>query len=389
MKIFSKALSEIITKFYIKNSIEYEIIAPDIKSWKFASKIIPNLAKDLCLKPTRISFIEESKSKEINLTRSTIFFLESGLSYARIYNKLKMLNIEYMKMRHFAVINIIGNMRLGDVGFTSSVYVTNFLSHQNDPLNAFHLHLGQFITECGPNNEIMTKYQHINYFRSDSFSSFSWTNDDFELNHPKINLNGCNYNVMCKSCFHEHNKIKSADSDNSKILRILKERLNFNATLVDDTGSYHFILDVILFKADNIFHNFVISTAEFTLIFSTGEPYSQIEKLIVPYDTESWIAIGITFLIGFLTILLLKNCKIERQRFVFGSSVKTPAFNMIIAFFGQGQNIEPRGNFARYLLMMFILFCLIIRTGYQGVQFELIYKVRLCVIKNKTIKLSF
>lgn len=382
VKMFSKALSEIITKFYIKNSIEYEIIAPDIESWKFASNIIPNLAKDLCLRPTRIRFIDESNFNEINLTRSSIFLFESGSSYARILNMLKMHNIEYMKIRHFAVINVIGNMRLGHAGIASSIYVTNLLIHQND----LHLNLGQFTTKCGTNSEIMIKFQLINAFRSDSLS---WTTDVFELTYPMINLNGCNYNVMCKSCFHDQKqkKLKLIDSDYLKLLGVMEERLNFNATLVDATSSYHFVFDLILFKGESLFHTFVIATAEFTLIFSTGEPYSQIEKLTIPYDTESWIAISITFSIGFLIILLLKNCKIELQNFVFGLSVKTPTFNMIKTFFGQSQNIEPRGTFARYLLMMFILFCLIIRTGYQGVQFELIYQVRLWVTWNEIFKL--
>lgn len=90
---------------------------------------------------------------------------------------------------------------------------------------------------------------------------------------------------------------------------------------------------------------------------------------------ETWIALGVTFLIGFITIMALRMCSCEIQRFAFGMSVSAPAFNIVIAFFGQGLSILPGRNFSRYLLTLFVLFCLIIRTCYQGVQFELIYQV--------------
>jgi hypothetical protein len=44
---------------------------------------------------------------------------------------------------------------------------------------------------------------------------------------------------------------------------------------------------------------------------------------------------------------------------------------------GGSIRILPGRNFARYILMQFILFSLIVRTGYQGVQFDLMLKVRL------------
>lgn len=36
--------------------------------------------------------------------------------------------------------------------------------------------------------------------------------------------------------------------------------------------------------------------------------------------------------------------------------------------------ILPRRNFARFILALYLLFCLIIRTAYQGKQFEFLQK---------------
>jgi hypothetical protein len=45
-----------------------------------------------------------------------------------------------------------------------------------------------------------------------------------------------------------------------------------------------------------------------------------------------------------------------------------------VVIFGGGLFILPGRNFARFNLMLFILFCLVIRTGYQGVQFDIMLK---------------
>jgi hypothetical protein len=46
-----------------------------------------------------------------------------------------------------------------------------------------------------------------------------------------------------------------------------------------------------------------------------------------------------------------------------------------IILFGGGLVVLPSRNFARFILMQYTLFALIMRTGYQGVQFELMFKV--------------
>jgi len=58
------------------------------------------------------------------------------------------------------------------------------------------------------------------------------------------------------------------------------------------------------------------------------------------------------------------------RNFVFGRNVTTPTLNVLIAFFGLSQGVLPRRNFARFLLTLFIMWSLIIRTCYQGKLFE-------------------
>jgi hypothetical protein len=56
---------------------------------------------------------------------------------------------------------------------------------------------------------------------------------------------------------------------------------------------------------------------------------------------------------------------------VFGEGVRMPSYNVAGTFFGIGQMRLPTANFPRFILMLFILFCLIFRTAYQGVFYEM------------------
>ncbi|KAG5680940.1 hypothetical protein PVAND_010416 [Polypedilum vanderplanki] len=55
---------------------------------------------------------------------------------------------------------------------------------------------------------------------------------------------------------------------------------------------------------------------------------------------------------------------------VFGKNISHPGYNALGIFFGIPQFRIPRESFSRFLLIMFILFCLIIRTCYQSMMFE-------------------
>lgn len=60
------------------------------------------------------------------------------------------------------------------------------------------------------------------------------------------------------------------------------------------------------------------------------------------------------------------------QDFIFGAGVKSPIFNMFVGLFGDSQFILPKTNFARYVLMMFLMYSLVIRTAYQGSYFDIL-----------------
>lgn len=105
-------------------------------------------------------------------------------------------------------------------------------------------------------------------------------------------------------------------------------------------------------------------------LVTRGSKYSTYERMILPFDDWSWFAIVMVFCIGAAMIVLVNLMSEENQDFVYGRNNRDPLLGMTEIFFGLGMIHVPGRNFARYMFMMFTLYCLIIRTAYQGKMFE-------------------
>jgi len=58
------------------------------------------------------------------------------------------------------------------------------------------------------------------------------------------------------------------------------------------------------------------------------------------------------------------------QNLFYGEEIQSPFFDIFCIVFGIGQTRVPYKNFGRIILTSFILWCLVIRTAYQGKLFE-------------------
>lgn len=107
-----------------------------------------------------------------------------------------------------------------------------------------------------------------------------------------------------------------------------------------------------------------------TLTVPPGESYTPLERMMLPFQDELWIAIIITLSLGFIIIQVINRSPEYMRRFIFGRIVETPTMNLAANFLIGSQYKLPGRNFARFLLMLFILWCLIIRTCYQSELFK-------------------
>lgn len=106
------------------------------------------------------------------------------------------------------------------------------------------------------------------------------------------------------------------------------------------------------------------------LIIPPGAQLTAFNKLFRPFHNVVWIVLVLTLLLGVLIIFIIKLQSDAIKRFIFGMETAKPYFNMLIALAGGSQTILPSRNFARFLLMIFLLFCLVVRTLYQGALFQ-------------------
>lgn len=101
----------------------------------------------------------------------------------------------------------------------------------------------------------------------------------------------------------------------------------------------------------------------FIIVVPPTTELSSFSKLFHPFRLYSWVALA-TFVAFILSII--KCSSTSTYNFVIGKNIRNPYLNIVTAFTGTTQQAVPKGFFARCLLSMFLIFCLIIRTMYSG-----------------------
>lgn len=97
-----------------------------------------------------------------------------------------------------------------------------------------------------------------------------------------------------------------------------------------------------------------------------GRKFTAFEKLFYPFTPGAWILVILSFCFGAIVVRLVKFCPRSAQIFVLGTKTQHPVLNMVTGFIGQTQGILPKRNFARFLLAMFLMYSLVVRSLYQG-----------------------
>jgi len=113
-----------------------------------------------------------------------------------------------------------------------------------------------------------------------------------------------------------------------------------------------------------------------------GEPYSEVEKMLSPFEFEVWIAITTTLLIALLTVQIINRCSLYVKNIVFGQDNNRPSLNIAETVLCGTIARTPKKNFARFILMLFIIWSLIIRTCYQS----LLYKNLQADLRKATVQ---
>lgn len=160
-----------------------------------------------------------------------------------------------------------------------------------------------------------------------------------------------------------------AEQMNFKYKRLAVLREHISASDRNNGTDISLFVREALDKSTNLL-SCAIAFNDVAFVAPPGKPLTDFERMFAAFDHATWIAIGITFGIALLTIFVIGFTSRKLQEFVFGRGITTPTLNVFSIFLSGGQNRSPGRNFARFLLMMFILWSLIFRTCYQSKMFE-------------------
>ena len=206
----------------------------------------------------------------------------------------------------------------------------------------------------------------INHF---SLKTMEWENSIF---YPKKyeNFHGCELTmVRVYGDIVDLHRIIFQDHLNATVLQCsLDTTLNTPSDVCDLVSSQY-----PLYHPDQTFliaypHRDVAAT----FLISPGEPYTDLERMFMMFDDGLWIAIGVT-LIGAASITLGLNFVSRRVKtFIAGRGIHSPTMNLISIFLNGAQARVPGESFARFLVILFIIWSMIIRTCHQSMLFKIL-----------------
>lgn len=212
------------------------------------------------------------------------------------------------------------------------------------------------------------------------------------------NLHGCGIRVVT---FHRCPAVCVSKNSNGgliargfdiAIIDLIAEELNFRpkmeilrgdeqwGTILEDGSTTGAITKIVEGDADIAIGNYLLRASRmkimdssmvyfsFPVVFAIplGLPFGPFEKLLRPFQLVVWILLVIFLSVGVLVIVAIRFKFKRLKNFVYGTGIKHPLNNMLIAIVGGVQAKLPKRNFSRFILMMFLLFCLVKRNVYQG-----------------------
>lgn len=367
----STAISDIINKFYSASDANFDIIIYDDEFRTFNSVIERLFKRNSNLSKFRVVKIDQENSWEPNLHESAILLFGSFKLLEKFNSEVEFSNTYAKK------INLLTYCRGATMTNLLGINKTSVITHQSFLIEGrARIDLATFMMftprACNRHQLII-----VNRY---SKKTSSWATKEF-FPRKFDKFHGCELVIAVNHQapalayeLHPNGSLDKVWGYNAIIIQNIAEKLNFtitynpyfflnnsylNSTMINDYRMFSAPLQSIVLGEWFISETYFTTSTMF--LIPLGRLYSSFEKLFLPFDAETWIAIVAFYSIGLIVIIVIKKSSKKLQNFVFGDKVTTPILNLVIHSFGGVQSILPRFNFSRYILTLFVLFSLIIR----------------------------
>ncbi|KAL7012206.1 hypothetical protein ACKWTF_014688 [Chironomus riparius] len=379
-----QAISDIIDEFYSKKSLDFDFIIFDSENSRIIDKIGSSSNK---LHPYQVKTVDNFDEWN-QIDKSAVILVGNVLSVNNLNNEVKLTNF-YSKDLIFLIIldEVFGfPLKLSAQPFLVNDYgrlleFSYFLINYHDkivlgtvtwfsqskcdaplfmPVNVMIKCTKQWLTSL----KFFDKFRNLHGCSLTSGSIFN-TLGTFYKDKFTSELRGIFFDLTLA--------IAQYTNFTAYFFPISNYTLSDDVNKVDETGDgrIQIVYKIRTNSLDSLEHvTMTFSQNSFIFVITPADPYTSYEKILLPFDTDTWTWLIITFSCTFVSIFIINRISKEVQDIVYGENVQTPTMNVFFIFFGIGQMRLPAKWFARFLLINFILFCLIFRTCYQSKMFE-------------------
>ncbi|CAG9811190.1 unnamed protein product [Chironomus riparius] len=400
-RVISAAVAEIIEKFFIEKSIQFGILVfgdtthhlNDVIQ-EFVSLI--NARQHL----TNLKYIEENQL--ITIDTPLIVFMRNKESL-KSFMRVSQLNPEIQTdIKILIYLDETIPMLPSHPQFTydTAVLADHFYYILNEKKVVVFVTI-EYFTERGCNVPTETlinvlhkgykawKFQLTDYDKFQNFHGCDLVLDgtfgvNFNFKNRNQDIINClvNYDFLCLHTMYLISIQEEPQGLNVDLFKMMSKSANFTpsfaARLPEAVRKIHNFKEkypIVKFATSTFtrivgFHTTFLYDLNTIMAATPNEFYTNYEKLWLPFDYSTWFILFLTFTLVFLFIFASKFIASYVRHSIIGQEVLTPALNVLQIFFGISQMKLPNASIPRFVLMLFIVFCLIFRTCYQSMLFE-------------------
>jgi hypothetical protein len=337
----SFAIKSVIDEYFALNVKEVDIIKFGVKTGPAGKMIKETLKLEIQSVPMKIvKDARKSLKSKFKLENPSILFFDSTKNFNRTLNQIIFQEANIISHPHLVYIY---NATIADIQVAKpknhTIDKTIFLVNETpDSIELATSFLFSPIT-CHSN-----QFEVINRFTR---QQKRWDNSSFFLL-KYTNLHGCTLEFP-------------VIFDN---LEGISTALNFKINVKNDTEFTNLTISFIATNFPDGYEElsfYVTEIQPLKFFIPPGDLYGDYEKLFLPFDTATWIAIGVTIFVSICAILIIKWFSPNNQEIHFGRNNRSPLMNFIEILLNGFQPTALIENAPRFFLLIFMFWSLIIR----------------------------
>jgi hypothetical protein len=379
----SLAFREVITEFYVKSQILFDIIIIKSNFENFNEKIFSGIKE-------QNSYVLYSLRQELNLQynvkQSAIIFVSSCNDFMAIHSTFKF-NNRFQK--NFKFLIYVENCETEYIESNLEYFIkTQELTFSFGTLEVFEfllindkafLHLAaiEWFTKAACNKP---QLKVLNSFNK---TTHKWIK--MLENYEKFqDFHGCNLTmgIMESDTWEESDiffrEVLYHTNLGPEVFRLISKNFNFIPSFIKlektnlDINAFYLFSRYIYH--DTIWLHFIstFTQSRYIIVANSGSALTFSQKLLVTFDHLSWILVLVTFFAAFIAIFVINRLPEFIRKIVCGLNVQIASINVVGRVFGSTNHRTQHPPFFNILFMAFTAFCFIIRLCYQSKLLELL-----------------